>query len=448
MLLSLTLGNYRSFAAESTLDLMKRSFRRNVPADHNWAAVTEHVVGIYGANASGKSTVLLPLGLIQVAVAFSLRDPATTQALYTPHALHRDLPTAFQVEYVEAGVRYRWELRLSQAGVLEEKLEATESGHFRLIFHRQESTIKFGPQSGIPRAARENIEEFLTPWALTLSAWQVARSRGPYAGAVTWWQERLRTLGVLRDRAQMHYTLMDMLQYPSWMRASSAIIRAADTGVNSVRVDTQSVPLPPELAQHAEALSAALAGESSTHVEALSEQEKQLIAQNLVFTHGSGEEQFELPEEAESQGTRVWFDLAMQATYALATGGVLSVDEADESLHPLLLASLIRLFTNRRTNASGAQLLFTSHDTTVLGNDLDTGITPSGIWLTEKQQGVSELIALDEFPYSPKHNIERRYLRGVYGAVPAPQRDIASEIARLRTEYNQFQAERRQGDGA
>lgn len=443
MLLALTLENYRSFAAESTLDLMKRSFRRNVPTDRNWTAVTERVVGIYGANASGKSTVLLPLGLIQVAVAFSLRDPATTQALYTPHALRRDLPTAFQVEYVEAGVRYRWELRLGHEGVLEEKLEATESGHFRLIFHRRESTIKFGPQAGIPRAARENIEEFLTPWVLTLSAWQVTRSRGPYAGALLWWQERLRALEVLHDRAH----LMNLLQYPSWARATSAIIRAADTGVHSVRVDTQSVPLPPELMRHMENLNSALAGESTSPIESLGEEEKQLIAQNLVFTHGSDAEQFELPEEAESQGTRVWFDLAMQAAYTLATGGVLSVDEVDESLHPLLLAKLIQLFTNQETNASGAQLIFTSHDTTVLGNELDTGITPSGIWLTEKHNGVSELIALDEFPHSPKHNIERRYLHGVYGAVPAPRGDIAAEISRLRAEYEQFQEEGRQGDG-
>ncbi|MEJ4100582.1 hypothetical protein V5S96_09480 [Corynebacterium mastitidis] len=52
---------------------MKRSFRRNVPADGDWAAVTERAAGIYGANASGKTTVLLCLSLLQVAVKESLR---------------------------------------------------------------------------------------------------------------------------------------------------------------------------------------------------------------------------------------------------------------------------------------------------------------------------------------------------------------------------------------
>lgn len=442
MLLAFTLENYRSFAAESSLDLMKRSFRRNVPTDGDWAAVTERVVGIYGANASGKSTVLLPLSLLQRAIALSLRDPSTTQELYSPHALHRGKPTAFTVEYIEEGTRYRWRLRLDTEGVAAETLEANHTGHFRLIFQRDEGDIHFGPQAGIPRAVQENIAQFLTPWALTFSAWLTARSKGPYIGAVTWWEERLTSLGVLNSREETHYTFMRMLKYPAWLGASSAIIKAADTGVNSVRVDTQT--LPPEIAQRVHALNLALNGESPAGEIAVEDQEeKELIAQRLMFTHGSGDDSFELSEGEESHGTRAWFDLAIQSIYTLATGGVLSVDEIDESLHPLLLSNLIQLFSRSETNQSGAQLIFTSHDTTVLGKDAESGILPSGIWLTEKNHGSSELIALDEFPYSAKHNIERRYLRGVYGAVPTPWQDLSQEVARLRSEYQQFRKARR-----
>ncbi len=132
----------------------------------------------------------------------------------------------------------------------------------------------------------------------------------------------------------------------------------------------------------------------------------------------------------------------MQATYTIATGGVLSVDEADESLHPLLLGQLVRLFTDERTNVSGAQLVFTSHDATVMGNVVESGLGVPNFWLTEKSDGVSELIALDEFPHSPNHNIERRYLRGVYGAVPSPWGNLSAEILRLRSEYQDYQRSR------
>lgn len=439
MLLALTLENYRSFAHESTLDLMKRSFRRNVPADGDWAAVTERAAGIYGANASGKTTVLLCLSLLQVAVEDSLRDPGATRNLYDPHALHGDTPTKFLVEYVEEGIRYRWALHVTSAGIEKEELEANEAGHFRRVFLREGNTIRFGPQSGIPRAARENIAEFLNPWTLALSALAGARSRGPYGGALTWWRERLSALSVLSDRTDTHRAFMNMLKSPSWLRASSAIIQAADTGVRSVRVDAHA--LPPEIARRVHAINQALAGEDAIPEE-LDEEELKILAHTLVFTHGEGEESFELPEGKESHGTRAWFDLAMQATYTIATGGVLSVDEADESLHPLLLGQLVRLFTDERTNVSGAQLVFTSHDATVMGNVVESGLGVPNFWLTEKSDGVSELIALDEFPHSPNHNIERRYLRGVYGAVPSPWGNLSAEILRLRSEYQDYQRSR------
>lgn len=97
------------------------------------------------------------------------------------------------------------------------------------------------------------------------------------------------------------------------------------------------------------------------------------------------------------------------------------MDEIDASLHPLLTAKLIALFRSEATNRYNAQLIFTSHDATLLGMlDGDEVLRRDEIWFTEKDaDGVSNLYPLAEFkPRKEGENRPRRYLNGSYGAIP------------------------------
>jgi AAA15 family ATPase/GTPase len=106
---------------------------------------------------------------------------------------------------------------------------------------------------------------------------------------------------------------------------------------------------------------------------------------------------------------------------ALDEGAVLLVDELDASLHPRFAAEVIRLFHDPQANAKGAQLLFTSHDPSVLttpsGGRL---LEPGQVWLTEKDKdGATDLYPLTAASPGEDEDLMKSYLAGAFGAVPS-----------------------------
>ena len=119
----------------------------------------------------------------------------------------------------------------------------------------------------------------------------------------------------------------------------------------------------------------------------------------------------------ESSGTRNLLFLAGPVLDILQKGLTLVIDELDTSLHTLLVRELVRLFHRPEVNTGGAQLIFTTHDTSLL--DAPDLFRRDQIWLVEKdREQASTLVALSEF--SPRKNeaLERGYLMGRYGGVP------------------------------
>jgi hypothetical protein len=138
----------------------------------------------------------------------------------------------------------------------------------------------------------------------------------------------------------------------------------------------------------------------------------------LLFRHGQAEALFDFRDE--SAGTRSWLSLLPDALDALEVGGTMVIDEIDASLHPLLTARLIGLFREADTNPRGAQLIFTTHDASLLGTALgEEVLARDQIWFVEKDRnGASRLYPLSDFKPREGENRERRYLGGSYGAVP------------------------------
>jgi AAA15 family ATPase/GTPase len=122
----------------------------------------------------------------------------------------------------------------------------------------------------------------------------------------------------------------------------------------------------------------------------------------------------------ESNGTQRFFALAGPFLDALAKGTVVVVDELECSMHPLLTRKLIELFQSPEANKSGAQLIFATHDSTLMDPEL---FRRDQIWLVEKnRRGASELFSLYDFDTKdrPRNTevFQRNYLAGRYGGVP------------------------------
>ena len=105
--------------------------------------------------------------------------------------------------------------------------------------------------------------------------------------------------------------------------------------------------------------------------------------------------------------------LFIYARMAILNNTSIFVDELNVKLHPLLLKFIIDLFYD---NDSTAQLIYTTHDTTLMDKKF---FRRDQIWFVQKDEfGYSELTALSDFKVRSDSSFEKDYLAGVYGGIP------------------------------
>ena len=141
----------------------------------------------------------------------------------------------------------------------------------------------------------------------------------------------------------------------------------------------------------------------------------------LVFHHVSEEGGGWLSQSMESDGTLAGLAFLSVALRTLKNGRVMLVDEIERSLHPVLVKGLISLFTNIQTNPHQAQLIFTSHDVTLItsGCGGDGVLNRNQLWFTRKgKDGASSLCPVTAFSPRPDENLGKNYLNGVYEVLP------------------------------
>lgn len=414
MLIQFRVQNHRSLRDEQTLSLVAASkdsdsYLLRPPG------VEEDLlpaIAIYGANASGKTNVLLALAFMRNAVAHSHRlwEPEAGVP-QEPFALseNKNENSSYEVDAYISGTRYRYGFAISSERVEKEWLHAWPNGRKQMWFEREGTTFDFGRMF---QGENETIRGLTRENSLFLSAG--AQNNHPALLPIFRWFREL-TFEVRRARpfGIRPYGMSTMVQSRVFEELFSrqtsffpdddplfndreAIVRllqAADTGIVDVRVDR--APDEPR-------------GRGGPRV-------------TLFFQHKTTEpESAWLPLDVESAGTVALLDLAIRLVPTLRTGGILCVDEIESSLHPMLAGALLRLFCNKETNAKGAQLIFTTHDTNLLGSVLGSdALRRDQIWFTEKDKsGASHLYPLTDFHPRREENLERGYLQGRYGAVP------------------------------
>ena len=124
-------------------------------------------------------------------------------------------------------------------------------------------------------------------------------------------------------------------------------------------------------------------------------------------------------QEHESDGTKKIFDIAGLLLHAfnIKAGGLIILDEIDSNFHPSLLIKLIGLFNDLEINKSNVQLLFTSHDTNLLNPSL---MRRDQFYFTEKEENeATKLYSLAELKgIRNDADFAKQYLAGFYGGVP------------------------------
>ena len=418
MLLDFTVSNFQCFKDEAQLSFVRPSLKTQVPKPpQTWADVTFRVAAVFGANASGKSTLLTATSMLSGAV----REPGLL--LYHPHVTAAvERPTAYDVNFVADGVRYHYEVEAAAWGIRSESLHTFPKGTARHLFTRTQADaeapieVKTGPALKGPTA---EVKRLLTPTDLMLAV--AARYRHTTLRPVA---QGLRAgstvVKVLREESDqqlwLQWVMARMVEDSSkWSPIIRALAGTADLGITGVEVREREIPL--EVLGRIRALLTAGAGDDE--LREIPEEAVPSVSRSLAFTHADGDgSSFELGLGAQSTGTITWLATAAPAIEALARGSLLVVDELDASLHPSLTAALVTMFKDPDLNRTGAQILFSTHDATLLGNSPARLLDPGEVWFCEKDGGCSEVFPLSDFDSRSGNNEQKRYLAGRFGALP------------------------------
>ncbi|CAL9565577.1 AAA family ATPase [Streptomyces sp. enrichment culture] len=439
MLLNFRVANHRSIRDELEWQLHP-VYDGDRPQGTSWYAVP--VAGVFGANAAGKSNVVGALRYMAEMVNLSpLMAEDGESVSRQPFLLDRVAPSEcswYVVDLLVRGVRYAYGFEVDDESVRGEWLYAYPEGRKRVVFEREGDDFRVGSAYQRGAKAMQTVAEVTAPNALFLS--MAGRSRtsvGSLGRVYRWFRRDLVFGGPLLGRFSRHPMLftrdlvrrLDTMGEPTHLRE---LLRSADLGIEDFRVESVEEDLDED-----DRPGARPTGPSTTDTKALAqalldrERRRGHVRRELWLRHTGRNGSFELPLSAESQGTRAIVDYAIVLEGVTRTGGTLVVDELDSSLHPRLSAFLVGLFQDPKRNPHGAQLLFTSHDASLLGRKAGEDILKRDqIWFASKNEfGETSLYPLSDFRPRSEENRERRYLSGSYGAVPVIDDSFALAIA-------------------
>jgi hypothetical protein len=432
MLLSFRVSNFLSIREEQEFSFLASPSPPLLRSteDEGWVEDVGTLAGIFGANASGKSNVLKALDFMRQAVRWSYAEWAAKDAIpVTPFMLDaqsKDEPSLFEAVFQLDGVRYQYGFRLTKREVVGEWLYAYVTHRRQVWFERDVSSADAWYFGKSFTGRNKVIADLTRPTALFLSA-AVANNHRMAMEAERSFRKHLKAAWPGDKPARTRYTQSLVSDEKRWAEVED-LIRFADLGIRKARVRRETMD-----AKARERAMRVMQALDSSFGELEAGNAVDAAADRVVFGHSAGKEQelVFLPLEAESLGTQAWFALTGPILDALNDGGTLTIDEIDASLHPHLTSEILRIFSDPKRNPKQAQLLFTSHDTTLLGGLIGgRELTRDQVWFTEKKaDGATVLYPLTDFSPRKTENLERGYLQGRYGAIPFLDGQVLEGIA-------------------
>jgi hypothetical protein len=423
MLIEFSVENFRSFLSRQTLGLTA-----NAKDDHlgrNVASTGQDIDGvlrsavIYGPNAAGKSNLLRALQTLQLLVVNSAVATQEGQALpVSPFLLDKasaDRPCEFGIVFVaDDATRYEYFCALTSQRVEKEWLVAYPKGRsqrwFEREFQHETQTYDwwFGPNFKGERAEKKVWQEFTRSNSLFFST-AIQLNNEQLKPAFNWIAQKLI---VLTAGANLNpFLSLELLRQPDGGKEFIEFMRAADIGIERIEVREEELQ-----GQALSAVPGLTLQISSPQPSSGSPSPSQKVFK--VFTwHKQNETAEEVPFDLsdESDGTRKLFEFTGGWVRALTVGATLFVDELDRSLHPYITRFLVTLFHGTK-NTKNAQLIFTTHDTTLLDANL---LRRDQVWFVEKDAEQStKLYPLLDYRPRKDEALERGYMKGRYGAVP------------------------------
>ncbi|MDD9859475.1 MAG: ATP-binding protein [Nitrospira sp.] len=428
VLIEFRVANYRSIKEEQTLSLVS-SRSKELMDSHTFEAKgfkdrLLRSAAVYGPNASGKTNLFLALGTMREIVEESAREGHSGDLLpVEPFKLdsrsHKE-PTQFEVVFMVQGVRYQYGFSATATSVVSEWLFAFPEGRPRCWFERElgkNGHCKWNLGASL-KGEKQLWQKSTRDNALFLSTAEQLNSQ-QLKPVFDWFKDTLRFVGARG--------------VSPWFSASFCekhgpdkvvdFLQEADLGIHNVYVKQEPVD-PENLSEDRpdsgeKRIVRFMVDKEVRKIKFRFRMDKETPEIKTVHISSTGDlVEFDLLVQ-ESSGTRKVFGLAGPFLESLQNGHVVCIDELHNSLHPELVKFLVGLFNDNTTNHRNAQLIFTTHETSMLNQKI---LRRDQIWFCEKDKNQATTVypLTDFHPRKGVENLELAYLSGRYGALPYP----------------------------
>ena len=409
MLIQFNFKNFKSFREETTLDLSATrmtEFSDRVVTIGNEKILP--VAAIYGANASGKSNIYSAFEYMSeyVVNSFKYGDEEEKFEEYRPtpflfDSISSDAESSFEVYFTVTGDKaekiYNYGFCVDREGITEEWLnvKAKTARKYSTVFYRNtvENELDL---SGFPKNSRNNIQVALEKQVLIVSL-----------GA----KLKISECKIIRD----WFLVNEFADFGDIFTNFYLSRRLPSHFVEDKEVQNRVIEYLSSFDEHIKDFKI----EKIPYDE---ENKRDAYKINVLHKMIDSNDMAEIPLSMESAGTLKMFSLYPELQKVLERGSVFFIDELNARLHPLLVRNFVITFLNPEINKNHAQLIFTTHDTWQLSNQL---LRRDEIWFVEKNsQQISTLYSLADFVDEDGSRIrkdesyEKNYLIGKYGAIP------------------------------
>ena len=410
MLINFKVKNFRSIKDEVILDMQAtkdKTSKEQAVFEVGKIALLKSTA-IYGPNASGKSNIIKAFAVFHKMILESMLRSNVNIDLpneyFKLNSETENKPSFFEMKFLIDDKVFLYGFEIDKKKVCAEWLKQ-EKGN-KILFERTEQEIKFNKYF---KEATATLKKQTAERVLFLSI--LAANNGEISKSVVKLIQKMNVISGTQRGNTLNFSFSQFLGNSKVSERMKEFILKADFGVVDIKASQKMIS-----AKQVQNI-------PDKFKEVLFKEDSKITERSLKFLHKKyntngkevGNEPLDFFAE-ESDGTQQMFALSAPFIDTLENGKVLFIDEIDASLHPLLCQYLISLFNSKEKNSKNAQLIFTTHDISLLKEEL---LRRDQIYFTDKNKiGATKLFSLSDISERKGVDFAKRYLEGRYDALP------------------------------
>ena len=416
MLIDFAVKNFRSIKDRQVFSLQPRAKVKEI--DTNIGSESDidllKTAIIYGRNGGGKSNLLKAIFTLSYLVQNSV-DFKSRQIIfgYDPYKLDIESqisPVEFEINFIaKNGLRYNYFISFNKDEIIKETLYFYTTKKPTKIFIREiGKEIDYGTILGNNYKEVENTLYQNQLFLSKVGKYKIDSLSTPYDFFNTYLITNILHNPNLNDfllKTIVDWIINDKTGF--FLKNINTLLKFSDLGIKGVIIKVnkeEDFKFPENFNE-------------SIKKKILDNGQYQIRTLHDFYIDGKINRDVEFDISEESEGTKKLLAISGLLINILSEGGVMVIDELDKSLHPMLTKAIIKLFNNPKTNPNNAQLIFASHDVSLLDNTL---FRRDQIWFAEKnEEGSSEYYSIADIQNVRKDvPYDKWYLSGRFNAIP------------------------------